>query len=225
MNGGLVRAAALAWLLLPATTPAASAGNEWRFQVLLDDKPIGWHSFSLSGAPYSQQLLSEARFQVKLLGLTVYTYSHRSREMWVQDCLQRIDASTDDNGEDFRVQGSRVGEQLLLSDGERETGLTGCVMTFAYWNPAILQQQRLLNVQTGEYHEVDVQRVGTSTLELDGRRVTSLHYRIETGEDEIDLWYSKDYDWLALRSTTRGDRELLYRRVPSSPDIRGERNE
>jgi hypothetical protein len=33
-------------------------------------------------------------------------------------------------------------------------------MTFAYWNPDLLGQSRLLNVQTGEYLDVQVRALG-----------------------------------------------------------------
>jgi hypothetical protein len=88
-------------------------------------------------------------------------------------------------------------------------------MSFAYWNPAILSQQRLLNAQTGEYLDVSVQQLGEQALQLQDRAVPALHYRIRTGESDIDLWYSTDRDWLALSTATSGG-ELRYRRLPAA---------
>ena len=45
------------------------------------------------------------------------------------------------------------------------------------------------------------------------RAVTATRHRITTGEQDIELWYSDDHDWLGLSSTTRGGRQLYYRRV------------
>jgi len=192
---------------------AGTAEREWRFEVLLDDSPIGYHHFRLSTGRETQRLLSEARFRVKVLGLTLYTYTHRSVELWQDNCLEGIDASTDDNGSESRVRGVRSGAGLLLENGAADTGLSECVMSFAYWNPAILQQQRLLNAQTGEYLSVEVSRLGQSTLEVGGQPVPAQHYRIETDERDIELWYSRDDDWIGLRSTIGDGRELRYRRV------------
>ncbi len=208
-------------LLCAALVPlaaSASSNREWRFEVFLNSKPIGFHHFLLSSEGDTQQLRSEARFRVKILGLTVYKYAHQSRELWRQDCLQRIDASTDDNGKDYFVRGSNQDAQLLLQHQAGDTGLPGCVMTFAYWNPAILEQRQLLNVQTGEYLEVSIQRLGEETLQAQGRAVPAARYRISTGERDIELWYSADSDWLGLSSTTRGGRQLHYRRVAPSAD-------
>lgn len=208
-------AAAALCALLPHHA-GASSGNEWRFEVFLDDDPIGFHHFELSTSGDTRELRGEARFIVKLLGFTVYDYSHQNLERWQDDCLQYIEASTDDNGEDLFVRGSRNGEGLRLHSSNGSRDMRGCVMSFAYWNPAILEQQQLLNAQTGEYLDVEVQPLGEKTLQLQDRAVPALHYRLSTDENDIELWYSSDRDWLALSTTTIGGRQLQYRRVAAA---------
>jgi hypothetical protein len=217
MNVATLPAAVTAflWAALLPVHAGASSSQEWRFEVLLDDEPIGFHTFRLSDSGAMRELRGEARFSVKLLGFTIYDYTHRNHELWRDDCLQRIDASTDDNGEDFHVRGAIQGEQLVLENSTGNSILSGCVMTFAYWNPAILSQQRLLNAQTGEYLDVSVQQLGEKSLQLQDRAVPALHYRIRTGESDIDLWYSTNRDWLALSTATSGG-ELRYRRLPAA---------
>lgn len=210
----------LLWLcsvLLPLQV-SASSSQEWRFEVFLDDKPIGFHNFQLSTSGDTRELRGEAQFRVKLLGFTVYDYSHHNLERWRDNCLQQIEASTDDNGKDLFVRGNSDGEQLLLEVNSGNRSVPGCVMSFAYWNPDILAQQQLLNAQTGEYLDVEVQSLGEKTLDLQGREVPALHYRLSTVEDDIDLWYTTDRDWLALSSTTRGGRQLYYRRVAAADE-------
>jgi len=201
--------------LLPHSA-GASSSREWRFEVLLDDDPIGFHHFRLDNTGDSRELRGQARFTVKLLGFTVYDYSHQNRERWQDGCLQHIEARTEDNGEDLFVRGSRNGEQLLLESNSGSSGLSGCVMSFAYWNPAILEQQQLLNAQTGEYLDVEVQPLGEKTLQLQGRAVPAVHYRLVTNESDIELWYSTERDWLALSSNISGGRQLQYRRVTAA---------
>jgi hypothetical protein len=215
MNKTTPRTLALLWLFtawLPLQV-SASTSNEWRFQVFLDEKPIGFHHFRLNTAGDTRELRGEARFSVKLLGFTVYDYSHQNLELWQQGCLQHIEASTDDNGRNSLVRGNSNGEELMLKDNNGNRGVSGCVMTFAYWNPEILDQQKLLNAQTGEYLDISVQPLGEKTLQLQGRKIPALHYRLSTNENDIDLWYSSDRDWLALSTTISGGRQLHYRRV------------
>lgn len=208
----------LMWsVLLPAHSKAASS-REWHFEVFLDDKPIGFHRFQLNSTGNTHELRAEATFRVTLLGFTVYDYAHKITELWQQDCLQRIDASTDDNGTELFVRGNSKGDRLELQNKSGSSELPGCVMTFAYWNPAILERRQLLNTQTGEYLDVKVQHLGRQTLQTEGRGIPALHYRISSRERDIDLWYSTDRDWLALSSTTSGGRQLHYRRLASPFD-------
>jgi hypothetical protein len=209
---------ALLWigtLLLPFYA-GASSSDEWRFEVFLDDKPIGFHHFQLSTDGDTRELRGEARFRVKLLGFTVYDYSHQNQERWQNDCLQQIEASTDNDGKDLFVRGSSSGNQMRLEYNGGNSSLSGCVMTFAYWNPVILAQQQLLNAQTGEYLDINVQQLGEKTLQLQGRDIPALHYRLSTDENEIELWYSTERDWLALSTITEGGRQLSYRRIVAS---------
>ena len=70
-----------------------------------------------------------------------------------------------------------------------------------------------------EYLPVDVQYLGEKTLQVQDRVVPAEHYRLSTGERDIELWYSGERDWLGLSSSARGGRELHYRRVPIPVEI------
>ena len=63
---------------LPAAAPAEPA--EWRFEVFLNDKPIGYHSFSLDSSGTEQVLTTEASFDVKVLFVTAFRYRHANQQ-------------------------------------------------------------------------------------------------------------------------------------------------
>ena len=86
-----------------------------------------------------------------------------------------------------------------------------CVRTFAYWNPAILDAERLLNSQTGEFAEVTVRSNGPQTLDIGPHRVAAEKYTIESGEGPIRLWYAPGgQHWLALEADLESGRTLRY---------------
>jgi len=84
-------------------------------------------------------------------------------------------------------------------------------MTFAYWNPALRQQTRLLNPQSGADERVRVRRIGDGTLNVRGEPVVAQHWRIEGPVAPLDVWYSAQGDWIGLDSTVAGGRTLSYR--------------
>ncbi|HYM35157.1 MAG TPA: DUF6134 family protein, partial [Steroidobacteraceae bacterium] len=160
-----------------ATTTHATA-DELRFTVSLDGKPIGYHRFQLRGDDVERELLSEARFNVKVLFINAYRYEHDDHELWRDGCLQRIDARTDDNGTRRSVRGSQTSTAFKVAAGDRTDELSSCVITFAYWNPRILDATHLLNPQTGEYVPVHVVRLGTDSITVQGAPRTAERYRL-----------------------------------------------
>jgi len=202
--------AAVLMALMLAAPAQAYPPREWRFNVLLDDKPIGQHRFILSLEQGRQVLKSEAEFGVKFLGFNAYRYQHQATERWEGGCLKEIEARTNDNGETLALKGRRTHAGFVLDNPQGKAELAGCVMSFAYWNPDILGQSRLLNAQNGEYLPVEVKQLGSESLSLGNARVIANRYRLVTPSFSIDLWYGTGNQWLALETRTDGGRLLRY---------------
>jgi len=201
-------------LLIPFSTLWAASSPEqqaWSFRALLDDQPIGHHHFVLQEHDGQRLLKSNADFEVKLLFLSVYEYQHRALERWGGNCLQEISARTADNGEEFHLKGKQKTAAFVVSSQLGESELPGCVMSFAYWNPAILEQNRLLNPQTGEYEAVDIRYLARDTITIDQRSVAADRYELRTPDQRITLWYSaNDQRWLGLEAQLEDGYTLRY---------------
>ena len=206
---------ALAGVQNAAAEAASPPIGEWNFRALLDGKPIGQHRFSVtlvSGAQGDERrVLSEASFAVKFLGITAYRYRHKATEQWRGECLTALSATTDDDGKASSVRTEADGEALTIKTASATQSLSGCVMTFAYWNPAIQTQTRLLNAQTGKAESVQVSRAGSGSVEVRGQPVAATRFRITGPAEPIDVWYSAQGEWVGLDSLVGGGRRLSYR--------------
>jgi len=183
------------WMLAAfAFAPAAeSAARSWNFRVLLDGREIGQHSFTREGDAEGVRVVSEARFQVRFLFLNAYRYEHRAEERWRDGCLVSLEARTDDNGvrKDVRARPA------------------DCTRSFAYWDPAILRTERLLNAQTGELVAVRSTALGVESIPVRGRETSASRHRLTAPGLSIDLWYAGT-EWVALESSVEGGRRLRY---------------
>ena len=198
-------------LLLAPMLLQASNTRSYDFKVYLDESEIGSHRFEISSDTATQQVRSEADFDVKFLFFSAYQYRHSNTEIWQGECLKAINATTDDNGERLFVRGEREDNALLLETNDGLRTVQGCIRSFAYWDPELLNSTHLLNSQTGELEAVEVRNLGTSSIEYRGREVPAEHYII-LGEDlSIELWYSTEQEWLALESTLDNGKRLRYR--------------
>jgi hypothetical protein len=208
--GSCVAGCAFAWSVASAAETAARAPvvREWQFRAALDGRSIGDHTFRVTDEAGEVSVDSRASFDVSFLGFSVYTYEHHARERWKDGCLVSLDSRTDDNGNIQVVTGTLGAEGFALTRGGGTTLLPACTMTFAYWNPAIRSQSRLLNPQTGDYLDITVETAGAATLgTVDVNRFT-----IRGKDLRIDLWYERAEDrWLALDSPNTSGGLLSYR--------------
>jgi hypothetical protein len=203
----------LAGGLVFSTAGLASATKTLKFQVFLDEKPIGTHRFSLQER--DEGLLSESRaaFDVNFLFINAYRYRHQSRELWQDGCLKKLEATTDNNGERYSVRGTPAASGFLV-EGETESQVQDpCAMTFAYWDKRILEQDRLINPQTGEVVDVAVTDEGLDRITVDGREVDARRYRLTAEGLDIRLWYDDSQRWLGLESRIEDQYRLSYRPI------------
>jgi hypothetical protein len=201
----------LCLLALTLASPGeARERSRWDFTVYLDQKKIGQHSFEVTNSDGITQVRSEARFRYRFLLIPAYSYDHSAAERWSDDCLLGLDADTVTNGDRIRVSGERRDGGFTVVSDDGPANLPECVMSFAYWNPDFLEQQRLLNPQTGEYVSVQIEAVGADRLEVNGELVDARRYRLRAYDLDLTLWYSEDDEWLGLESVARNGRVVRY---------------
>lgn len=210
MKNTLLRLIALAVLCTCSLATAA----EWNFEVYLDKQKIGTHSFVLQG----NTLTSTASFDVKFLFINAYRYRHQAVERWENHCLQQLDAHTEENKAVTDVHAGLQNGQLLIEKNTASKNsvatLERCVMTFAYWDPQMLMQSRLLNPQNAEYLDIVWQDQGMQTYMLRGQAVTARQYQLRgslQGKPKLNitLWYDQG-QWIGLKSVTPEGYNIYY---------------
>ncbi|HEY1090868.1 MAG TPA: DUF6134 family protein [Burkholderiaceae bacterium] len=179
---------------------AEAETGEWNFEATLDGRLIGSHRFVVSGAPEARQVRSDAAFVVRVLGIPVYRYRHHAEERWQGDCLRGLRSETNDDGKPAHV------DQAF--DAE-------CLMAFAYWNPRLVTQRRLVDPQTGRVEPVSVEALPDAQIMSRGQPVPAHGWRLLTAKQRITVWYAADTGrWIALDADAAGGRKLSYRQAP-----------
>ena len=189
------------------------------FNVFLGDKLIGNHEVTIKRDNNKKSVVIRADFDVRFMFIPVYSYNHESREYWKDGCLETIHTTTDDNGDDYYINTSLSGDALEIETKDGVKKMQGCVRTFAYWNPELLNSERLLNTQNGKYQKVSITDLGTAPLTINDFTYQTRQYRLVCEDKTIDLWYSNDRRWLALETET--DSGALLRYLPEQQTIAG----
>ncbi len=200
--------------LLPACLLLASAlahaeVRDWTFRVWLDDREIGRHRFTVRADGDAREVESSARYDVRVLFIDAFRYRHDARERWEGQCLRSLASTTETNGERQTVNAVTRAGRLEVERSQGRGAYDGCIMSFAYWDPRILNARRLFNSQTGELVPVTVEPRGEQAIEAGGRTQKASRYRLEAPDLEIDLWYAGER-WIALEAVVAGGRRLRY---------------
>jgi hypothetical protein len=117
---------------------------EWRFAVTLDGSPIGEHAFRLVDRGDEIEVDSRASFTCASWA-SPSTRTSTTRRSDGKEALASLESRTDDNGDIEVVKGELASEGFRVTQGGKTTLLPACTMTFAYWNPAMRGQSRLLH--------------------------------------------------------------------------------
>ena len=178
-----------------------SLAKEWTFDAILNDKLIGQHTFIYK----DDKTLSQANFEFEYFFMD-FIYQHKSTETWDGNCLKSITSNTDDDGDIYDVDGRLGLDGFVVSSINKTTKLPLCIMTFSYGNPKILEQKKLMNAQSGEYLDVDIQFLSQEDYILKGKNIKANLWQIkaegENGDLLIHLWYDKNMQWVGLKSST-----------------------
>ena len=192
------------------TEESAELIGRWDFDVYLNEKQVGKHYFEVTEIDGMKRVESEANFKYKILFIPAYRYEHTNSERWADNCLVRFEAKTNANGKRMQARGEKNGAGFKVAGKNGLVELPECVMTFAYWNPKFLEQQKLLNPQSGEYLDVEVEQLERANLTVRGETVAANRYRVTAEKMNLTVWYSDDYEWLALESVAKGGNIIRY---------------
>ena len=207
--------AALSLLAIATVAHAADAGTRvYAFKAFLDGKAIGEHRFTVVTEGATRRVNSDADFVVKFLGFSAYRYRHHAQEQWSGDCLAGLVASTDDDGKPASVKLTKTGDANEIATEGGNSSVSGCLMTYAYWNPAMRTQRRLLNPQTGKVDTVRIERVADGDVTVGGKPVHAIDWRVTGGEAPVDVWISDQGEWVGLDSMVSKGRHKLSYRLP-----------
>lgn len=141
--------------------------------------------------------------------ITVFRYSLNATESWEDGQLVELQGSTNDDGDKKSVNASFQNGQLQV-DGSGYTGEAPAgIIPSSHWNMLQAFSTKILSTESGEILETDVSKIGEETLQINGRSIPSVHYRLKS-DLTVDLWYDDQGRWVQLSFEARGQ-QIDYR--------------
>ena len=191
------------WPIL-AAAEAPPYGSQLAFAAYRNGQPIGTHRLSFERQGDRLVVTTTIELAVKVIGITAYRYTHRSREVRLGRELVSFESSTDDDGKAFAVRASRENGQLVVertvpgASGTTRDVLPADLLPSTHWNVDQAAQGFLLNAQKGTRERIAVTAAGRETVRTMSGAIAATRHRYE-GDVRMDQWFDDRGRWVGSR--------------------------
>ena len=214
MRKSLPWAAAAALLVIPLAGLADDAG-EYTFAILKDGTPVGVHRVAFDRAGARIAIREATVIEVRLAMIPVYSFEHEARQIWENGRAVRIDATTNDNGEELEITVRPDGEGYIRTVNGRVDKFDGSTAVLAFWNKDTLRHHAFFSAVEDKTLQASFEFAGKERITIAGAALEVEHYRM-VGDEERELWYDAAGHIAKLRLRRLGS-EIEYVRDQLTP--------
>ncbi len=158
------------------------------YQITRQGETIGEQRLTFERQGGNLVVSTDAKIDVKLLGLSLYGFDQHSEETWSRNQLIGVTSTADDDGTPKKVDMTLQGGQLTGEfNGKNRTAPLG-IFPNSFWNEDSVKQSQILDTSRGKVRQVKVTDKGEETLNLPYGSVKTRHYSVD-GEMKRELWY------------------------------------
>jgi hypothetical protein len=191
-RGAIAGVAALVLGSVAGPAMAITADNAptgaYVYQVMRQGEVIGEQRLTFERQGENLVVSTDAKIDVKLLGLSLYGFDQHSEETWNKNLMVGVSSTADDDGTPKKVNMTLQGSQLAGDfNGKIRTAPLG-IFPNSFWNEDSVKQSQILDTSRGKLRRVTVADKGTETLNLPYGAVKAHHYSL-SGEMQRELWY------------------------------------
>lgn len=196
---------AAALTAVSAPLPAFAATGPRVFTLYRGDKKIGEQTLEVSRSGNQINVAVDIDIDVRILGLSAYTYQLSSREVWSGGMLQRLESRSNDNGTPHRVAAIRGGDTLKI-DGSGFTGnVSGNPATTTYWSQAFLSRSTWISTQDGKPMQVSASKGGAIEVPTPSGPTRATVWNVRGDIGRLDLFYDANGEWIGNQFEARGE--------------------
>jgi hypothetical protein len=198
VSAGLAGAASPALPAVAAAPTTAARPSDVRFAVMRGHSKIGVHTVEFRDRPDGLAVHTVIDLAVKVVFITVFRYQHECQDVWVSGRLLSLRSRTIEDGKRYAVEATAEpgGIRVVGPGGPLVVG-SWLLTSNSFWNPLLVDQQRLIDAQHGGEIGLVVHRRGTESLVLAGsERIVTDRFQILTPHYGGLLWYDATGRWV-----------------------------
>ncbi|HEX9448552.1 MAG TPA: DUF6134 family protein [Dongiaceae bacterium] len=171
-----------------AITAENAPNASYIYQVMRQGDIIGEQRLTFEHHGDDLIVTTDAKIDVKLLGLSLYGFDQHVEETWEKGQLVAVSSTADDSGTAKKVEMKVVGNQLVGNFNGKNRAAPLGIFPNSFWNEESVKQSQILDTSRGKVKQVTVTDRGKVTLTLPFGVVEAHHYSLD-GEMKRELWY------------------------------------
>ncbi|MBI2219466.1 MAG: hypothetical protein HYU51_19480 [Candidatus Rokubacteria bacterium] len=157
---------------------------------------------------------TEVELMVKKFFVTMFSYRHRSEEVWRDGRLMALNSETTEDGVTFRVDGAAVPRGFrVVGNAGPFIAAAATLTSNCLWNYAILGEETMIDAQRGGVIGLSVRRLADEDIVIAGRSVAATRFRLITPDLAGTIWYDRANQWVS-GELERSGATLQYRLEP-----------
>lgn len=193
--GGVVAAA----LLLAAGLTAGEAkaitaedapSGTFVYQVVRSGSVIGEQRLTFDRRGDKLTVITDAKVDVKLLGVSLYGFDQHAEETWQDGQLVALTSTADDDGTDKKTDLSRSGDKLTGNYNGKQREAPFGIFPSSFWNADSVKQKQVLETSRGKVRQITVTDKGMESVTLPFGQIKAHHYSVD-GDMKRELWYDE----------------------------------
>jgi len=194
--------------------------NRIEFDIYRNNKHIGEHIFSFTKSNSKISIESEINFIIKKLGIVLYRYHVKGKEVYKDGKLIKFNSKTDQNGKEKYVNLKLENDQFII-DGSSYKGKTSINYVLGtWWNHSIVEADAQISAVSGRIIEQKVTFLGKETIKIGNKNYKTLHFNFSSTDKKLkkdkklntDVWYEDEtLNWVKASFKKKGNWEYRLR--------------
>ena len=196
--------------------------NEIKFDIYRNNKNIGQHVFLFKKEDDLLTVQSEIKFEIKKLGVVLYTYHVKGTEYYKNGQLVKFTSKTNQNGKEKYVNLKLENEELVIDGSSFKGNVPTDFLLGTWWNHSIVEAPAQISAVSGRIIEQNVKFIGKEKVETDFKTFNTLHFNFSSSDSKLkkdkrlntDIWYDEDtLNWVKASFKKKGNWEYRLRSI------------
>ena len=174
--------------------------NSIEFDIYRNSKKIGKHIFSFKRTSDNLSVSSEISFEIKKLGIVLYKYEVKGKEIYKDGVLIKFNSKTKQNKKNKFVNIDLNDDHYLIDGSSYKGKASKDYLIGTWWNHSLVQAEAQISAVSGRIIKQKVTFLGKEKITINGKDYNTLHFNFSSTDKKLskdkklntDVWYDEE---------------------------------